>query len=334
MKKILLFFLPLLFSCENLLFEEEPPNRPETNFDVFWKEFDRHYSFFDLKQIDWDSVYALHRPGVTATTTDRELHQILAAITLSLEDTHTGLYSPLGNVWYTETGDSPLNDGLDLSGYLSDVINSKALNHAMITDQNIGYIKIPSFSGSLGQSAFGEIDHVLEKFTETDGIIIDVRSNGGGSDTNSKLIAGRFTTEKRAYRQIKWRNGPDHTDFTDWIIDHFNPGGEPYLKPVVVLTNRKCFSTTEDFVLAMNVLPQVTIIGDTTGGGSGNPIFRELPNGWGFQLSNWISSRLDGFIYESTGLPPDVPVWITEQDSIAGTDTILESGIEYILNSE
>jgi hypothetical protein len=99
-----------------------------------------------------------------------------------------------------------------------------------------------------------------------------------------------------------------------------------------VLTNKRCLSSAELFVSAMETLPHVTIIGDTTGGGSGNPVFRELPNGWSMRLSTSYSALSDGFIYEGKGIPPDIPIWISTEDSINGRDVILERAIEFLNN--
>jgi carboxyl-terminal processing protease len=52
------------------------------------------------------------------------------------------------------------------------------------------------------------------------------------------------------------------------------------MKLVVVLTSRSTASAVESFVMSMRVLPHTTIAGDATGGGVGDPVFRELPNGW------------------------------------------------------
>jgi len=67
--------------------------------------------------------------------------------------------------------------------------------------------------------------------------------------------------------------------------------GLRYTDPIALLTNRRTFSAAESFVLAMRTLPQVTIVGDTTGGGSGNPLHRELPNGWGLSVSRNLLGR-------------------------------------------
>jgi C-terminal processing protease CtpA/Prc len=82
--------------------------------------------------------------------------------------------------------------------------------------------------------------------------------------------------------------------------------------------------------MSMKVLPQVTIVGDTTGGGTGNPIYRELPNGWVYRLSTEYRAEADNYIVDGKGVAPDFYVLTTVPDSIKGLDRILEKGIEII----
>jgi C-terminal processing protease CtpA/Prc len=130
------------------------------------------------------------------------------------------------------------------------------------------------------------------------------------------------------------KNGPGKDNFSSWKSRSIEPKGSyQFLKPVVVLTSRATMSSAEMFVMAMQNLPQVTIVGDTTGGGVGNPIFRELPNGWTYRLSTGITADAQGRIMEGVGVFPDLTVLTTAADSVNGIDRILEKGIEIIVNS-
>lgn len=80
----------------------------------------------------------------------------------------------------------------------------------------------------------------------------------------------------------------------------------------------------------MIVNPQVTTIGGITGGGSGNPLYRELMNGWYFRLSSWQVVTPEYENYEGLGISPDIEVTITEGDISTGRDTIIERAIAYL----
>ncbi len=312
---------------------DDPPDNPQKNFEIFWNDFDKMYSFFEYKNINWDSVYAVYNPLIDENTTEEELFEILKKMVLTLKDGHVNLWGPEG-VAYTDWYENyPSNTSYLAPAYIQEMtILNEALSYGEITNTQLGYIQIKSFSGSIPVSSFENIDEILTQFQDKQGIVIDIRSNGGGADKNAEAIAQRFTNNRRLYRKIRYRNGPEHNDFTAWINDYIEPGGTQFLKPVALLTNRRCFSSTEDFILAMRVNPKVITVGDTTGGGSGNPIFRELPNGWTYRLSRWQEVDPEGKNFEGKGLYPSIPVWITQQDSINGKDRILETAIEYLEN--
>jgi hypothetical protein len=103
-----------------------------------------------------------------------------------------------------------------------------------------------------------------------------------------------------------------------------------YDGPIVVLQNRGLFSAAETFVLAMRTRPDVTFVGDSTGGGSGNPIPRELPNRWVLWVSRWQVTTPGGSWYEGIGLAPDVLESVSEQDLARARDPILERAIELL----
>ena len=76
--------------------------------------------------------------------------------------------------------------------------------------------------------------------------------------------------------------------------------------------------------------PYVTTVGDTSGGGSGNPLILQLPNQWTYWVPRWIEYTADLKIYEGIGLRPDIPVWISKADSLAGRDAILERALQIL----
>jgi C-terminal processing protease CtpA/Prc len=102
-----------------------------------------------------------------------------------------------------------------------------------------------------------------------------------------------------------------------------------YTKPVYLLVGRGCFSSNETFVAAMSALPQVTVAGDTTGGGSGNPIEREIRvdgrnTGWRYSVPRWIERTADGKVIEWNGIAPDVHVSFAAAAVAGGVDPVLE----------
>ncbi len=199
---------------------------------------------------------------------------------------------------------------------------------------------IPIFSGgtdglSLTDERYLVIDEILSKWKDMKGIIIDLGWNHGSNTSNAETVAGRFADKSRVYAQYREKIGPGKQDFSQWKNSTIEPKGTyQFLKPVVVLTSRTTGSSAEMFVMAMHVLPHATIVGDTTGGRVGAPVYRELPNGWSYRLSTRYYADAQRRIMEDVGISPDVHVLTTAADSAKGIDRILEKGIEIIRNSK
>ncbi|MEM6380164.1 MAG: peptidase S41, partial [Bacteroidota bacterium] len=78
-------------SCQELVFGLEYDNNPEENFESMWSEFDQLYGLFRVKNIDWESVYQVYRPQISAQSSEAELYDVLTAMMALLNDGHTGL---------------------------------------------------------------------------------------------------------------------------------------------------------------------------------------------------------------------------------------------------
>jgi hypothetical protein len=339
----ILLFLLVIYGCDAMLMEPDPANTPEENFEIFWKDFDMYYAQFSIRHIDWDSVYTLYRPQITSTTSDRQLYNIFSDIVYGINDMHVTLYSPMGDVYWKPMipASYPSRRIINAGKYIrTGAPQNSVIEYRTCQDPAIGYLIIRTFEGqgdglSMTDARYLAIDDILSQGKNMKGIIIDVRGNSGGNGINAETVADRFTDQSRVYLYQCQKNGPGKDNFSSWKSMSIEPKGSfQFLKPVVVLTSRATMSSAEMFVMAMQNLPQVTIVGDTTAGGVGNPIYRELPNGWTYRLSTGITADAQGRIMEGVGVFPDLPVLTTAADSANGIDRILEKGIEIITNSK
>ncbi len=57
-----------------------------------------------------------------------------------------------------------------------------------------------------------------------------------------------------------------------------------YSKPVIVLTSAITFSAAEDFVVVFDAMHRGTLVGETTAGGTGQPLKFKLPGGGGARI--------------------------------------------------
>ncbi|MFY9345513.1 MAG: S41 family peptidase [Planctomycetota bacterium] len=116
--------------------------------------------------------------------------------------------------------------------------------------------------------------------------------------------------------------------FSPWhflVLDRAdNPKAFAYGQKVVLLIDRGCFSATDVFAAALQALPNVTLVGEATSGGSGRARSQVLPkSGVRLQLSTMASFRPDGVLFEGNGVVPDVVVAMQPTDLVGATDTAL-----------
>ena len=315
----------VLLSCEDPFFEDDPVNDPISNFDILWRRMDERYSFFDYKKVDWDSVYHVYRPQVSNDMSAQELFDTMEAMLNTLRDAHVNLRTDFDISFYDYYNDAPRNFYFhDVeSTYLKETLRITGRMWNGIID-SVGYIHYPSFQLPIEED---DLDFVVNRFRGLKGLIIDVRDNEGGDPLYGFRLARRIATERTHIYTTSYKSGPGRTDFTSPSEAYLDTNDLPKFDlPVVVLTNRVTYSAGNFFTAMLMALPNVTVMGDTTGGGGGVPLGWELPNGWHFNYSNSITWMPDGFIIED-GIPPDVPLEITDADRLAGRDTILEAAV-------
>jgi len=329
-RNIIIIFLLFGSSCEKIMTDPDPENTPMKNFQVLWENLDRNYPFFTYKNIDWDSIYQIFQPTVHEEIPDSILFKILGEMLLQLKDAHTDIWSPYGSIQYDFTAGHPSNFSKSILeiGYLGknygyrDGIQYKVLD-------SIGYLYIESFSTEISDKGFREI---INELSDVRGYIIDVRNNIGGNSENSLVVANHFFNSKKLVEINYFKTGPGHDDLSP--VNHYIIPKKSLKidKQTVILTNRSCFSATNFFVSWMSTLPQVILIGDTTGGGGGTPHFSELPNGFGYRYSSNQSYRPDGLNLD-IGIPPDHLVYQTESDTRKVEDTLLKFALSFFNES-
>ena len=303
---------------------------PRTNFEALWKIMDEQYCFFEYKQVDWNDIYRKYDVLLTDTMNQYTLFDFLGSMLAELKDGHTNLISSFNMArywsWY-EDYPSNYNSEVHKSYLGTDYLIAGGVRYLRLSNNQIGYMYYGSFSSGVGDN---NLDYIFDYFKECKGLIIDVRENGGGSLVYSDRIASRFLEEKITVGYIKHKTGPGHNDFSELYPIELSPSKRVrWLRPVVVLTNRHSFSATNDFVNKMKILPQVTIMGDRTGGGSGLPFNSDLPNGWIVRFS--ASPILDANKQDTEhGIDPDIKVNLTTDDISKGKDTIIEEAIKLI----
>jgi hypothetical protein len=328
---IFLFFIGFSFftACEKVLIKPEPQNTPSANVKYLWNVINERYPFFEYKKINWDSVRNVWIPRTSDTMGDVAVFRVMDSMLYTLRDGHVNIYGAFNFTrnwqWYLNAPDN-YNANLVERTYLNGAQwYTGALTNRFLDSNRVGYVRYGSFSSDISDFA---IDVVVSRFQNTKGIILDLRSNGGGSVANISKLASRFTDKRFLAWKEAEKNGSGRQDITPYKETYIDPKGDKkYLKPIIILTNRRCFSATTLFVAAMLNLPNVKVIGDWTGGGGGGPSSTQLPNGWVVRYSSTITLMPNGFNIEN-GTPPTIKQDMTKEDEAKGIDSIIERALK------
>jgi C-terminal processing protease CtpA/Prc len=326
---ILVLFVVALnaVSCEKVFFEENlATTDAQKNFDYLWNEVDQKYSYFELKGIDWDAVKTEYSTQLYADMPQDSLFNVLGDMLTELEDDHVNLISNF-NISFFGTeflGQDNFYGRLIQENYLErDYYVSGPFAHDFLDNGEIGYVYFPSFQGTINST---NIDFIIERYKDTKGLILDLRENGGGAVTDIFSLLSRFVEERTLTHYSRIKNGPGRNDFSEAEPVFVTPySGIRYTKPVIMLIDRGTYSAGSFTALATKALPNITLIGDTTGGGLGLPNGGQLPNGWTYRFSITQALTLDQRPDYENGVPPDIQVLFDWNDLT--TDEVLERAI-------
>lgn len=306
-----------------------------TIFDIVWTTFDERYAFFAERGVDWSEQRRIVAATLPDGADDNELFAALSRLLAPLRDQHARLRAGERQFVSGRPAMSVVEpDGLaprhaQLVPALRRFLQGGTVVTALRSIANeqlwwgrigpdVGYVALPSLWDFTAQAdtdqdresaaAEAAMDDVLAALRDVRGIVLDLRVNSGGSDAVGLAIAGRFADRERL---AFTKQAVERRARTAPYPVHVQPSlRERFDKPVVVLTGPLTASAAEVMVLGLRVLPRVTVLGRTTLGVFSDTLYRRLPNGWEFTLSNEIYRAPDGALFEGVGIPP-------QQDSAA-----------------
>lgn len=301
----------------------------EKSFDQIWNAFDKQYAMFAIRpKVDWRQLKKEYRPQAIEAENSYEFAYICSKMLAELQDLHIKLYVGKERV-PVFSRPRPANANPQATDKIIGEIHKVGPNvNWGLTDDHIGYITITAWSDEKTPEHF---DFALEEMRNTRGLIVDVRMNGGGGEGLAKEVGGRFLKKEVIYAYSQYRSGPDHDDLTDKIPRKVEPRGPwRYDRPVLLLIGQRCLSSNEAFVAIMDQAPKVTIMGDKTGGSSGNPTRVQTPIGVSVTLPRWISLLKDGQPLDERGIIPDI-VFEPDEDAFKdGNDDLLVAAVEWM----
>ncbi len=183
-----------------------------------------------------------------------------------------------------------------------------------LSDGRLGYVHVPGMSDGAYRTAFEE---VLGRYPDRDGLVVDVRNNGGGD-----LVAdlAMFLTGER---------------FFDYTTDSRSTGFEPnfrWTKPSVSIVNEAAYSDGHCYAWAYQHLGIGPLVGQPVPGTCTFAGWEGLQNGvrWGVPGMG-VKDVDSGRYLENWQTEVDVPVWNAYEVVGAGQDPQLEAAVRTLL---
>ncbi len=177
----------------------------------------------------------------------------------------------------------------------------------------IGYIRVERFHRETGDDFEEALGTLLERAIAA--LILDFRSNPGGSLSGAVSIVGEFVPEGLAMYEVA-RDGSR----TEWEVDG---DGQAYELPLAVLVNGFSASASEVVAGALQDYGRATVYGTTTYGKGSVQAFQELSDGSALYVtvSNWHTPF--GRQIQTIGITPNVVIFPTLDDYLNDRDPSL-----------
>ena len=192
-------------------------------------------------------------------------------------------------------------------------------------ENNIAYISMTQFGDKTTQELRAALDELMKQ--NPDGLILDLRNNGGGWLTTAIETASEFLPLGTTVLIEKEGDG------TETVFETEKGGGRALNVPMVVLINGGSASASEIVTGALRCADRATIIGTTSYGKGSVQIQPQLENGGAVSvtIARWYMP--DNTLIHGVGIEPDIVVEYTEEDAANEIDPQLDAAVEYLLGN-
>lgn len=160
---------------------------------------------------------------------------------------------------------------------MSPDVEQRERDVALLRRRNFGIEKIERLPGNLGLLEIRDMFYergasertlavAMEFLQNTDGLIIDLRRNGGGQPQMVQLLLSYFLVPGEPIATLHYRDSQKNREFRA----HDSVAGPYYTsnRPVYVLTSEQTFSGAEALAYHLKVRERVTVVGERTSGGA------------------------------------------------------------------
>jgi len=212
--------------------------------------------------------------------------------------------------------------------------SSPPLEWKMLRD-GIAYVTLNTF---LDDNVVSLFENSLSELQKSRALVIDIRNNTGGKSplalrilsclSDKPFLTSSWRSRKYipAYRAWGQREGW----YEQWPSEIKPQSAIAYAKPVALLTSARTYSSAEEFAATFSTMGRGKIVGEPTGGSTGNPLRFALPGGGSALICTKHNRNPDGSEFVGVGVKPDIPVKVTIADVRAGRDPVLEAALDYL----
>ncbi|MER2490496.1 S41 family peptidase [Catenovulum sediminis] len=102
---------------------------------------------------------------------------------------------------------------------------------------------------------------------------------------------------------------------------------QQFSRKILCVVNQNTYSAAEDFAYALQYSGRARLIGTTTHGSTGQPLIKELGDGFVVRVPVQMPMFPDMSVFEGQGLKPDIAVQTKPDDLALGIDTVLEEAV-------
>jgi len=206
----------------------------------------------------------------------------------------------------------------------------------LLPDSGLGYVVIRTFSGDYSLMA-RLWEHLMSalKDDSVPGLIIDLRSNGGGSEGLALDFAGFFFDEEIVLSTTEYFNRRTGQFEPQGLPARIKPAPTLFDGPLAVLVSPDCVSACEGFAYALHQGGRSIVVGHTPSAGAFGEVGRgqyNLPGDFSLQFPTGRPLTSDGrVLIEGEGVVPDILVPVTEDSALGRSDAVLEAAVRALL---
>ena len=195
---------------------------------------------------------------------------------------------------------------------------------SQMLEDNIGYIQVDSFDSGVADRAEEQLNELKEKGAK--GIILDLRSNGGGIVDEATGIADLFLNKGETVLITKGKSENE---------DETKAKKDPIIKdiPLVVLVNQGSASASEILAGALKDKYGATIVGMNTYGKGVIQTLYSLSNGGGLKITTEEYYTPNHNKINKVGIKPDVEIELTK-DSDGNYETEMNKDAQLLKAEE